>query len=740
MSSKATSPVSLSDFAPKKVSGNQVLAALEGDVNPFTKCPHSQSYKRILDSRKKLPIFAQMNEFYKMFNKHQVIVIVGETGSGKTTQVPQFVCFSDLPHLQGKLVACTQPRRVAAMSVAKRVAEELDVSLGKEVGYSIRFEDMTEPGTTFLKYLTDGTLLREAMSDPDLRRYSTIIIDEAHERTLATDILMGLLKMVLKRRPDLRLIIMSATLDAIKFRKYLSLGDQEAPSFTVSGRTFPVEVFYTLEPHLDYVESAIRTVLMVHRTEDPGDILLFLTGEEEIEDACKKITAEANELLIQDPDNLGPLVCIPLYSSLPPQQQQRVFGPPPSPRLRGGPPGRKVIVSTNIAETSLTIEGVVYVIDPGFSKQNVYNPRIRVESLLVAPISKASAQQRAGRAGRTRPGKCFRLYTEKDFISELEEQSHPEILRCNLTNTVLLLARLGIKDLIHFDYLDCPAPECLMRALELLNYLTALDDDGNLTPLGAIMAEFPLDPQMAKTLIVSPDFDCSHEILTIIAMLSIPNIWLRPCNQRAEADCAKQLFAIPEGDHLTLMSVYNAYQNTMADKSDRNWARNNYVLQRALVQGESVRNQLVGLMERFDLPIVSKVYDIPTKQHVNIRRALVCGYFTQVAHKEGAMGGYVTAKDHQGVSLHPSCVLDPTAEWVLFNEFILTTKPYIRTVTEVRAEWLLDLAPQYFDLESFPNGDMKRALERARKKARGSSSGRNARPSPAVTGRRAKRG
>jgi len=323
------------------------------------------------------------------------------------------------------------------------------VTLGKEVGYSIRFEDMTEPGTTFLKYMTDGMLLREAMNDPDLNRYSTVILDEAHERTLATDILMGLLKGVAKRRSDLRLIIMSATLDAQKFQRYFTINKgSPTPLFKVPGRTHPVEIFYTQEPEPDYVEAAIRTVLMIHRAEDEGDILLFLTGEEEIEDACRKIKIEADDLFNQDPDAVGPLICIPLYSSLPPAQQQRIFDPPPPRRKPDSPAGRKLIVSTNIAETSLTIDGIVYVVDPGFSKQKVYNPRIRVESLLVSPISKASAQQRAGRAGRTKPGKCFRLYTEKDFMKELEDQTHPEILRSNLSNTVLELVKLGIKVLL----------------------------------------------------------------------------------------------------------------------------------------------------------------------------------------------------------------------------------------------------------------------------------------------------
>ncbi|KAJ2918940.1 hypothetical protein MD484_g1498, partial [Candolleomyces efflorescens] len=697
----------------RKVPGSRVRLALESDLNPFTKKPHTAQYRKILEARKKLPVYAQMDEFLNIFNENQVIVMVGETGSGKTTQIPQFVAFSDLPHTKGKMVACTQPRRVAAMSVAKRVADEMDVELGRHVGYSIRFEDMTEPGTTFLKYMTDGMLLREAMNDPDLSRYSTIILDEAHERTLATDILMGLLKKVAKNRPDLKVIVMSATLDALKFQKYFSIrSSAPAPLFKVPGRTHPVEVFYTQEPEPDYVEAAIRTVLMIHRAEEPGDILLFLTGEEEIEDACRKIKLEADDLVNQDPESVGPLVCIPLYSSLPPAQQQRIFDAPPTSSHPNGPPGRKIVVSTNIAETSLTIDGIVYVVDPGFSKQKVYNPRIRVESLLVSPISKASAQQRAGRAGRTRPGKCFRLYTEKDFMTELEEQTYPEILRSNLANTVLELVKLGIKDLVRFDYVDAPAPETLMRALELLNYLAALDDDGNLTALGSMMADFPLDPQLAKMLIVSPEFKCSNEILTITAMMSVPNIWLRPNNQRREADAAKARLTVPDGDHLTLLNVYNEYAQ---NRWDKNWAWTNYLNQRALLQADNVRSQLQRNMERFEIDSIS--LSDTKKLYVNIRQALVNGFFMQVAHREGEKGNYVTVKDNQVVALHPSCGLEGQPEWVLFNEFVLTTRPYIRTVSEVKPEWLLEYAPAYYDLRTFPDSETKRALQRAANKS-----------------------
>jgi len=625
-----------------------------------------------------------------MFHSSQILVFVGETGSGKTTQIPQFVLFDDLPHFDNKLVACTQPRRVAAMSVAQRVANEMDVQLGEEVGYSIRFEDVTS-SKTILKYMTDGMLLREAMHDHNLTRYSCIILDEAHERTLATDILMGLLKEVAIRRPDLKIVIMSATLDAQKFQRYFN----DAPLLAVPGRTHPVEIFYTPEPERDYVEAALRTVLQIHGTEPEGDVLLFLTGEEEIEDACRKIRLEADEM-IREAD-AGPLEVYPLYGSLPPQQQQKIFDPAPPSRKPNGRPGRKVIVGTNIAETSLTIDGIVYVVDPGFSKQKVYNPRIRVESLLVSPISKASAQQRAGRAGRTRPGKCFRLYTEAAFKKELIEQTYPEILRSNLANTVLELKKLGIDDLVHFDLMDPPAPETLMRALEELNYLACLNDDGDLTNLGIIASEFPLDPALAVMLISSPEFYCSNEMLSLTALLSVPQIFSRPASARKRADEMKALFAHPDGDHLTLLNAYHAFKGAESRGDAKRWCHEHFLSFRSLSQADNVRQQLKRIMEKNELELMSTPFE-DKNYYTNIRRALVSGFFMQVAKKEAAGKTYKTVKDDQSVLLHPSTVLNVDCEWVVYNEFVLTTKNFVRTVTNVRPEWLLVCSR----LSSFP--------------------------------------
>ncbi|OQE27247.1 hypothetical protein PENSTE_c004G00570 [Penicillium steckii] len=694
-----------------KFKRHQTTAALakkaeDGDVNPFNGQPFSSKYFSILKGRRDLPVHQQRDEFLQLYQQSQILVFVGETGSGKTTQIPQFVLFDDLPQTQRKMVACTQPRRVAAMSVAQRVAEEMDVKLGDEVGYSIRFEDKTSP-KTLLKYMTDGMLLREAMNDHNLSRYSTIMLDEAHERTMATDVLMGLLKEVVARRPDLKIIIMSATLDAQKFQRYFL----DAPLLAVPGRTHPVEIFYTPEPEQDYVEAAIRTVLQIHATEDEGDILVFLTGEEEIEDAARKIALEGDEM-VREAD-AGPLKVYPLYGSLPPHMQQRIFEPAPPARRAGGRPGRKVIISTNIAETSLTIDGIVYVVDPGFSKQKIYNPRIRVESLLVSPISKASAQQRAGRAGRTRPGKCFRLYTEDAFKKELIEQTYPEILRSNLSSTVLELKKLGIDDLVHFDLMDPPAPETLMRALEELNYLACLDDEGELTQLGRLASEFPLDPVLAVMLISSPEFYCSNEILSITALLSVPQVFVRPASQRKRADEMKALFSHEHGDQLTLLNVYHAFKGAEAQANPKQWCHDHFLSLRSLQSADNVRMQLLRIMDREELEMVSTPFD-DKKYYENIRRALCAGFFMQVAKKEAqGKSVYTTIKDNQSVLLHPSTVLAHDAEWVLYNEFVLTTKNYIRTVVAIKPEWLLDIAPTYYDINSFPKGEIRSALTRA---------------------------
>ncbi|XP_076180769.1 ATP-dependent RNA helicase pea isoform X2 [Ptiloglossa arizonensis] len=528
----------------------------------------------LLEQRQSLPIYKLRDDLVKAVTDNQILIVIGETGSGKTTQITQYLAEAGFT-ARGK-IGCTQPRRVAAMSVAKRVAEEFGCRLGQEVGYTIRFEDCTGPETN-IKYMTDGMLLRECLMDLDLKTYSVIMLDEAHERTIHTDVLFGLLKQAVGRRPDLKLIVTSATLDAVKFSQYFF----EAPIFTIPGRTFEVEVMYTKEPETDYLDAALITVMQIHLREPPGDILLFLTGQEEIDTAC--------EILYERMKSLGPdvpeLIILPVYSALPSEMQTRIFEPAP-------PGSRKVVIATNIAETSLTIDGIYYVVDPGFVKQKVYNSKTGMDSLIVTPISQAAAKQRAGRAGRTGPGKCYRLYTERAYRDEMLPTPVPEIQRTNLATTVLQLKTMGINDLLHFDFMDAPPVESLIMALESLHSLSALDNEGLLTRLGRRMAEFPLEPNLSKMLIMSVHLQCSDEILTIVSMLSVQNVFYRPKDKQALADQKKAKFNQPEGDHLTLLAVYNSWRN---NKFSNAWCYENFVQIRTLKRAQDVRKQLLGI-------------------------------------------------------------------------------------------------------------------------------------------------
>ncbi|KAF3557669.1 hypothetical protein F2Q69_00018029, partial [Brassica cretica] len=448
--------------------------------------------EELQEVRKSLPIYGYREQLLQAVEEHQVLVIVGDTGSGKTTQIPQYL--HEAGYTKRGKVGCTQPRRVAAMSVAARVAQEMGVKLGNEVGYSIRFEDCTSDKTV-VKYMTDGMLLRELLGEPGLASYSVVIVDEAHERTLSTDILFGLVKAT-RFRPDLKLLISSATMDAEKFSDYFDT----APIFSFPGRRYPVEINYTSAPEADYMDAAIVTVLTIHvREPPPGDILVFLTGQEEIE------TAE--EVL-----------------------KQRIFEPTPQ-------GARKVVLATNIAEASLTIDGIKYVVDPGFSKMKSYNPRTGMESLLITPISKA------GRAGRTSAGKVYRLYTAFNYKNDLEESTVPEVQRTNLASVVLALKSLGIHDLISFDFMDPPPAEALVKALEHLFGLGALNKAGELTKAGRRMAEFPLDPMLSKMIVVSDKYKCSDEMLSIAAMLSVGgSVFYRPKDKQVHADNARMNF------------------------------------------------------------------------------------------------------------------------------------------------------------------------------------------------------
>ncbi|XP_031610135.1 pre-mRNA-splicing factor ATP-dependent RNA helicase DHX16 [Oreochromis aureus] len=633
--------------------------------------------------RRSLPIFPYREDLLAAINKHQILVIEGETGSGKTTQIPQYL-LEDGYTKGGMKIGCTQPRRVAAMSVAARVAEEMSVKLGNEVGYSIRFEDCTSERTV-LKYMTDGMLLREFLTEPDLASYSVIIIDEAHERTLHTDILFGLIKDIARFRSDLKVLVASATLDTERFSCFFD----DAPVFRIPGRRFPVDIFYTKAPEADYLEACVVSVLQIHVTQPPGDILVFLTGQEEIEACCELLQERCRRL----GSKIAELLVLPIYANLPSDMQAKIFNPTP-------PGARKVVVATNIAETSLTIDGIIYVIDPGFCKQKSYNARTGMESLIVTPCSRASANQRAGRAGRVAAGKCFRLYTAWAYKHEMEETTVPEIQRTNLGNVVLLLKSLGINDLIHFDFMDPPPHETLVLALEQLYALGALNHLGELTKLGRRMAELPVDPMLSKMILASEQYKCSEEVLTIAAMLSVNNsIFYRPKDKVVHADNARMNFVVPGGDHLVLLNVYNQW---VESGYSTQWCYENFIQFRSMRRARDVRDQLEGLMDRIEVEVVSCQGD-----SVPVRKAVTAGYFYHTARL--SKGGYKTVKHQQTVYVHPnSSLFEEQPRWLIYHELVFTTKEFMRQVIEIESGWLLEVAPHYYKSKELEDSSSKK--------------------------------
>nr|CAD2161530.1 unnamed protein product [Meloidogyne enterolobii] len=652
----------------------EALQHLEGTKENEEKVLSAEEkYKLSLqETRRTLPVFSYRDEFIEAVKEHQILIIEGETGSGKTTQLPQYLYESGFCS-ENKRIGCTQPRRVAAMSVAARVSEEMNTKIGALVGYTIRFEDCTSERTK-IKYMTDGMLLREFLNEPDLASYSVLMIDEAHERTLHTDVLFGLVKDIARFRKDLKLLISSATLDALKFSTFFD----DAPIFRIPGRRFPVQIYYTKAPEADYLDAAMISVLQIHLTQPlPGDILVFLTGQEEIE-TVQEALQERIKLL---GSRIKELIVLPIYANLPTELQSKIFEPTP-------PNARKCVLATNIAETSVTIDGIVYVIDPGFVKQSSYDARGGIDHLNIVTISKAAANQRAGRAGRTGPGKCFRLYTSWAYQYELEDQPIPEIQRINLGNVVLMLLSLGITDLVHFDFLDPPPYEALAAALEHLYALGALNHKGMLTKLGRRMAEFPCDPAMSKMVMASEKYECSEEIITIAAMLSVnAAIFYRPKAMVIHADTARKGFWSAGGDHLTLLNVFNKWRET---NFSLQWCIENFVQHRTMKRARDIRDQLEGLLERVEIEPKS------SNNPLNIQKAITSGYFHNLATLDKG-GHYKTVKHRHTVQTHPnSCLFEDRPRWVIYYELVFTSKEFMREIIECDPKWIAEVAPHYY--------------------------------------------
>lgn len=648
----------------KRASGNQSSDA------------PTDSSDSVAINRRSLPVHSVKEQLMKIIREHQICVIVGETGSGKTTQLTQYL--EEEGYARFGIIGCTQPRRVAAVSVAQRVAEEFHggTELGQQVGYTIRFEDTTSDKTV-IKYMTDGILLRESLSDPELERYSIIIMDEAHERSLNTDVLFGVLRGVVTRRQDLKVIITSATLNAEKFADFFG----SAPIFKIPGRTFPVDTFFSKTPIEDYVDGAVWQAVQIHiQAPLPGDILIFMTGQEDIETTCEAIAEKIGKL-----EKPRPLLILPIYSQLAADLQAKIFEPAPEGY-------RKIVVATNIAETSLTIDGIRYVIDSGYCKLKTYNPRMGMDALLICPASQSSANQRSGRAGRTGPGKCYRLFTSSAYVTEMLDTNVPEIQRTNLSHVVLLLKTLGVKDILDFPFLDPPPAENILKSMLGLWLLGALDLDGKLTQLGKKMAIFPLDPALSNLVFRGEDFGCLLEAVTIVAMLSVPNIFMRPHGREDESDSAREKFFVPESDHLTLLHVYQRWR---AAGCRADWCAKHYISSKSMRKAREVREQLLEIARAEGMAETS------SDEWDSIRKAIASAFFYQTARRKG-IGEYINIRSGVVCGLHPTSALYGTGlspDYVIYHELIMTRKEYMSCVTAVDPHWLAEAGPALYILK-----------------------------------------
>lgn len=672
----------------------------------------------LLSVREKLPIHQHKDEIVNYISNNQVTVIIGETGSGKSTQIPQY-----LMPLNLKQIAVTQPRRVAASSLATRVSEEYGCTLGHEVGYQVRFANISTHRTK-LKYLTDGMLLREIMIDPKLMKYSTIVIDEAHERTILTDLIMGFLKELIinGKRKDLKLVIMSATLNAELFSKFFN----HAPILFVEGKMYPVSKHYLpelLNEREDIVDTMVRTIVQVNLAEQEGDILCFLPGQEEI-DNCVSILLQIAPHLPKEAPQIVPL---PLYAALSPQQQQKIFN-----KLKGRK--RKVILATNIAETSITVSGVKYVIDSGLRKVKVWRHLLGLSTLLTTPISQASAKQRAGRAGRESVGKVFRLYLEKLFLNKLPKQQESEIMRNDIVLPILTLKKIGVDDLLNWSWLEHPGKEAILSALSTLYSLGALNDMGQITNIGYKMATLPLPPQLSAVLITAFEKGVLSPVIDIAACLSVDNLILNvgtgDGELRDEVNFKRRQYC-PLGNKLGDLIALKEYFNHFMELSKNNvleakeWCKELHFSYKGFKNVLKVRAQLKDYMvatirqddsldqnerekqmrklrsqfdnkdsededDEDDIGVSEMSMDIP-----NILKSFLKGYVTN-----SAIGmpdrSYRTVTTGQLISVHPSSNLfgKSNLDAIMYMEYVYTTKGYGRNCSVIELAWLQETSPQ----------------------------------------------
>ena len=659
-----------------------------------------------------LPIADRKDDIIAAISLHAVVIVSGETGSGKTTQLPKY-CLAAGRGIDGR-IGCTQPRRIAATSVARRIAEEMGEPVGRSVGYKIRFQDRTGPDA-FIKIMTDGILLAEVQQDRYLSEYDTIIVDEAHERSLNIDFVLGLLKTLLKKRRDLKLIITSATIDTEKFSRAFD----DAPVIEVSGRLYPVDVGYypddplfatsSDEPNDDmtHVETAVAAIRRLKRRGPYGDILVFMPTEQDIRETCE----------ILEGDGAPGERVMPLFARLTADEQARVFA-----RTKG----RKIIVATNVAETSLTIPGIRYVVDSGLARVSQYNPRTRTTALPVEPISRSSADQRKGRCGRVENGVCIRLYSEEDYLSR-PLFTPPEILRSNLAEVILRMTALKLGDLAVFPFIDRPAAKSIRDGTEALKELGAVTDnlageevqktsggsrgrgrragrgkaDGAnsrpglfLTKRGALMARLPIDPRLSRMLIEAGKQGCVAEVTVIAAALSIQDPRERPADRAEEADRAQALFVDPASDFLTLVNIWNRYQETWREQKTtgkiKRFCRAHFLSYRRMREWRDIHVQLNDILAENGLSRAGAAGVDPDGRNAAVHRAVLSGFLSNIAVRK-EKNVFQAAKGREVMIFPGSALFNRAGDWIVAAEMIETSRLFARMTATVDSAWLEEL-------------------------------------------------
>lgn len=697
-----------------------------------------QSSTPLTLQKQSLPIYKHRSQLLYAIETHPIVIVVGETGSGKSTQLTQYLYENGWAD-DGYSIVCTQPRRIAAQTLASRVALEVGngAPLGETVGYTVRFDNVCSPQTA-IRYVTDGTLLREAtLSDPLLSRYSVIVVDEAHERNLNTDALLGVLKKIRRKRKNLRIVVCSATIDAEAFlnffvpktkrekevleqprkrrKRWGKVGDdsidqsketkdegdplkENGTIISIDGRQHPVDMLYTKEPVSDYVEESVNTALRIHfeMIYEEGDILSFLPTGEDIDRAIA--LAEENiqsyAATSKRRRKQGDIVFLPLYGTLPYQLQSRVFKP-----KRASDTARRVIFATNIAETSVTVPHVSTVIDCGFVKMPFFDPKTGFDRLIICPISQASAKQRAGRAGRVQAGKCYRLYSEAQMSKEMEANTLPEVLRTNLSSFLLTLKALGIHNILSFDLMSIPSVSALCHGLETLYSLGAIDDQTNLTSIGNQMAEFPTEPRVSRMLLQSLTVNCSKEMLCIASTFQVRALFHQPRTPKQQIDYDSAMSEIMDssGDHMTYVNLMQNNDQTPLSEAD---CKERFVNRLALRRAVEVRAQLTKFLRRYGK--IEGMDDGQSEEERSrvIRKCITSGFFSNTA-KLANDGRYYSLRGKHMIAISKASALDKygvSSEYMLFCETYDGAKGGIeaRSCSAISGKWLREVAPYYW--------------------------------------------